>query len=43
LRWAGVEAIWRAPQCTLESKRFFSWRRDRAVGRQGGVIALEPH
>ncbi|MDR0594683.1 MAG: polyphenol oxidase family protein [Bifidobacteriaceae bacterium] len=42
LRRAGLRAIWRSPECTLEDDRFFSWRAARDTGRQGGVIALEP-
>jgi YfiH family protein len=41
LRSGGVEAIWLVPECTAESDRLFSWRADRASGRQGAVIALE--
>lgn len=26
--------------CTLESSQFFSYRRDKAIGRQAGVISL---
>ena len=26
--------------CTFESKKFFSFRRDRTIGRQAGVVAL---
>ncbi|MDR1634397.1 MAG: polyphenol oxidase family protein [Bifidobacteriaceae bacterium] len=40
LRAGGVEAIWLAPQCTAESADFYSWRGQRATGRQGMVIAL---
>jgi YfiH family protein len=40
LRRGGIERIEWVRECTRESERFFSWRRDRSAGRQGAVIAL---
>lgn len=42
LRGLGVAAIWLSPECTLESPDLFSWRGERAQGRQGAVVALHP-
>lgn len=40
LRRGGTAGIWLLPECTRESEQLFSWRGQRASGRQGGVIAL---
>ncbi len=40
LRRAGVDRIAASPICTSCDPRYFSYRRDRETGRQGGFIAL---
>jgi YfiH family protein len=40
LRAVGVDRLSLVRQCTSESADLFSWRGERATGRQGAVIAL---